>query len=196
MALSAARGHAVVLPGKGNLLSRRKRAQCSRHMGACATFSPAMKPPVTSARREPESDLVAPRTLARWWRGCGGECPPPRYLQPQRTPRHPGRPSRAGPPDLGAVCSPCNAHRIKRCRMTVLAWPEIERRLSFSVCGAPSVEARLTANIWKRREVPSLLTGLPRRYPCATQSSFSAWRLGLRLLVLRVRVPFRSAQRL
>jgi hypothetical protein len=25
-----------------------------------------------SGRREPESDLVAPRTLARWWRGCGG----------------------------------------------------------------------------------------------------------------------------
>jgi hypothetical protein len=29
------------------------------------------------------------------------------------------------------MCFPCNAHRIKRCRMTVPAWPEIDKRLSF-----------------------------------------------------------------
>ena len=43
----------------------------------------------------------------------------------------------------------------------------------------------------KRRSLP---TETPGRISCATHSSFSAWRLGLRLLVLRVRAPFRSTR--
>ena len=45
---------------------------------------------------------------------------------------------------------PRNACRIKSCRMTVLAWPGIDRHLSFQSQG---IERRLAphCNVWKRR---------------------------------------------
>src|SRR4029077_20613372 len=65
-----------------------------------------------------------------------------------------------------------------------------------SPCDTPTgLDAHLAEHVELKGSAVRCRRGLPGRHSCATHSSFSAWRLGLRLLVLRVRAPFRSTRR-